>query len=130
MLDFCEIKSCRQVSAYKYYGKLICGHHWSKHCDSSKFDLKKADYKTGKIVATSREAPIHMIIAELPERCIDKSRMDVLSQESSCPLCDAGVPLKLTGVESGRSSSTVPNIREVIVERRRRQTAMLHIKNI
>ena len=40
MLMVCEVRSCRSMDAYKYYGKYVCQHHFDLHCEG-KFNLKK-----------------------------------------------------------------------------------------
>jgi hypothetical protein len=37
----CLIPKCSRESEIIYYGKEVCWHHWSLHCESKAFDLKK-----------------------------------------------------------------------------------------
>lgn len=38
----CSIKGCTNEEEIVYYGKPICWHHWSMHCENKhKFDLKR-----------------------------------------------------------------------------------------
>jgi len=40
--DVCEVERCGRRAESIYYGRGVCGQHWSDHCDDDKrFDLKK-----------------------------------------------------------------------------------------
>jgi len=50
MTDTCDVKGCKNTSAYIYVGKEVCEEHWDKHCDvQKKFNLKTASFKNGRI---------------------------------------------------------------------------------